>query len=79
MKKMTNPLIHFGMFLPKPDQDEQYWKLPEEGIKQAEKELKIYKVKLIYFYYDKYSEKSFTGTFNEMLSKINSLNGLLND
>ena len=76
---MTNPLIHFGMFLPKPDQDEQYWKLPEEGIKQAEKELKIYKVKLIYFYYDKYSEKSFTETFNEMLSKINSLNGLLND
>jgi len=69
--------IVFGIFLPEPEQDEQYWKLPEEGIKQAETELKIYKTHLVYYYYDKYSEKSFLDTFNKMLNEINGLNGLL--
>ena len=65
------------MFLPKNIQDESYWKLPVNGIKTAEKELSIYKVKIIYFYYDKYSEISFKRVFNKMLKKQNELDGLL--
>lgn len=69
--------IKFGVFLPKNMQDESYWKLPVNGIKTAERELGIYKVKIIYFYYDKYSETSFKKVFYKMLEKIEELEGLL--
>jgi len=69
--------ITFGVFMPKPDQDEKYWKLPEQGIKKAEKELKIYKIKIVYFYYNKNSVSSFNNCFNKLLKKQTELNGLL--
>ena len=69
--------VKLGVFLPKSQQDENYWKLPVAGIKNAEKELEIYKIKIIYFYYDKYSEISFKRVFNKMLKKQDELDGLL--
>ncbi len=69
--------IKFGVFLPKSHQDENYWKQPVAGIKNAEKELEIYKIKITYFYYDKYSKTSFKRVFNKMLKKQGELDGLL--
>ncbi len=69
--------VKFGVFLPKSKQDENYWKLPAAGIKNAEKELEIYKIKIIYFYYDKYSKTSFKKCFNKMLEKKDVLDGIL--
>ncbi len=69
--------ITFGVFLPEPHQDEKYWELPEQGIKRAEKELGIYKVKIIYFHYNKNSKVSFKKCFDKILKKKNELDGLL--
>ena len=74
---VSNKTITFGVFLPKPHQDEKYWELPEQGIKRAEKELEIYKVKIIYFHYNKNSKTSFKKCFDKILKKKNELDGLL--
>ena len=69
--------ITFGVFLPEPHQDEKYWELPEQGIKKAENELGIYKVKIIYFHYNKNSKTSFKKCFDNILKKKSKLDGLL--
>ena len=39
--------IVFGIFMPRPEQDEKYRKLPEEGIRQAGEENELYKMRLL--------------------------------
>jgi len=74
---VSKKAITFGVFLPEPHQDEKYWELPEQGIKKAEKELNVYKVKIIYFYYNKKSATSFKNCFKKILKRKNELDGLL--
>jgi len=74
---VSKKTITFGVFMPEPKQDEKYWELPEQGIKRAEKELEIYKVKIIYFHYNKNSVASFKKCFDKILKKKNELDGLL--
>jgi len=74
---VSKKAITFGVFLPKPHQDEKYWELPEQGIKKAEKELETYKVKIIYFHYNKNSKTSFKNCFDKILKKKDELDGLL--
>ena len=69
--------VTFGVFIPESDQDEKYWELPYRGIRKAEKELEIYKIKIIYFYYSKNSKSSFENCFEKVLKEKNKLNGLL--
>lgn len=66
---------HIGVLMPYEDQDSGYWKLPISGMKEAAQELKIQKVKLRFFHYDRYSEESFLKTAKLVLEK--SLDGLL--
>ena len=74
---VSKKTVTFGIFMPEPHQDEKFWELPEQGIKKAEKELKIYKVKVIHFYYDKNSNTAFKKCFNKILKKKNELDGLV--
>ncbi len=69
--------ITFGVLMPEPKQEEKYWELPEKGIKKAEKELEIYKIRIVYFYYNKKSSTSFKTFFKKMLKGKNKLDGLL--
>ena len=74
---VSKKTITFGVFMPESKQDEKYWELPELGIKKAEKELEIYKVKIVYFRYNKNSKASFKNCFDKILKKKNELDGLL--
>ena len=74
---VSKKAITFGVFLPEPHQDEKYWELPEQGIKKAEKELGIYKVKIVYFHCNKNSKVSFKKCFDKILKKKSKLDGLL--
>ncbi len=49
----------FGVLMPERSQDSSYWGLPTRGIRNAEEELRPYKVHVRIFHYDRYSEKSF--------------------
>jgi LacI family transcriptional regulator len=48
----------FGILMPKLSQDSGYWEMTARGIEQANDELSAYKVKMKYFFYDRYSETS---------------------
>ncbi len=48
----------FAILMPKLYQDSKYWEMSSKGIEQAHTELKAYKVKIKYFFYDRYSEIS---------------------
>jgi LacI family transcriptional regulator len=48
----------FAVLMPRLSQDSKYWEISARGIEQAHEELKAYKIKLKYFFYDRYSEKS---------------------
>ncbi len=74
---VSKKTVTFGIFMPEPHQDEKFWELPEQGIKKAEKELKIYKVKVHHFYFDKNSKTAFKKCFNKILKKKNELDGLV--
>ncbi|MHA1575081.1 MAG: substrate-binding domain-containing protein [Alphaproteobacteria bacterium] len=74
---VSKKTITFGVFMPESKQDEKYWELPEFGIKKAEKELGIYKVKIVYFRYNKNSKTSFKNSFDKILNKKNGIDGLL--
>jgi len=65
----------FGVLMPKLSQDSSYWRIPAKGILNAEKELASHKVEVIFFHYDRYSEKSFEKAFREMIA--HKLDGLL--
>ncbi|MBN1482023.1 substrate-binding domain-containing protein [candidate division KSB1 bacterium] len=69
--------FRFGILVPFPEQDGHYWELPLKGIEKAQSELDVYKVKVKYFYYDKYSEQSFEMACSKMLQMVRELDGLL--
>lgn len=60
-------IFTFGILMPKPSQDSMYWTLPIRGISKASKELAPQKVKIRYFFYDKYSQSSFNKISKEVL------------
>ena len=64
--KLGKPLI-FGVLMPKPSQDNAYWTLPIRGINKAQEELASQKIEVRYFFYDKYSKKSFHKTTRDVL------------
>jgi LacI family transcriptional regulator len=49
----------FGVLMPKPSQDSEYWAIPLRGIRRAERELAAQRVEVKYFFFDKFSQKSF--------------------
>jgi len=68
---------NFGVLIPKPTQDGKYWELPVQGIEKAKQELNIYRVNIIYYLYDKYSEISFKNAFSKMFDSKIKLDGLV--
>jgi LacI family transcriptional regulator len=69
--------FRFGVLVPQREQDGRYWELPIKGIEKAQDELKVYKVEIHYFYYNKYSEKSFETVCAQLLCMAHQLDGLL--
>ncbi len=67
----------FGVLMPKTVQDDGYWQLPEIGIKRASEELKVYGIRIKYFFYDKYSHGSFRKTCHSVLHSNPQVDGLL--
>lgn len=65
----------FGVLMPKPSQDSGYWSIPIRGITRARNELRGHKVNVRYFFYDKYSERSFDKVSQEVI--LANLDGLL--
>jgi LacI family transcriptional regulator len=65
----------FGILMPELDQDSKYWENPVKGINKAQSDLKGHKVNIKFFHYDKYSEKSFKATAQQLLET--NLDGLL--
>ncbi len=65
----------FGILMPELIQDSKYWENPVKGINKAQSELKSHKVKIEFFHYDKYSEKSFKTNVLQVLEA--NLDGLL--
>jgi LacI family transcriptional regulator len=50
---------NIAVIIPQFAQDGKYWELPTKGINKAQEELKVYKVRITFFLYDKFSEASF--------------------
>lgn len=48
----------FAVLMPILSQDSKYWEVSAKGIDKAAEELKTYKVRVNYFFYDRYSEES---------------------
>jgi LacI family transcriptional regulator len=67
----------FGILLPFPKQDGSYWELPVAGIQKALNELKMYHVTTATYHYDKYSEGSFRQACLDIISRLESLDGLV--
>jgi LacI family transcriptional regulator len=65
----------FGILMPRPSQDSNYWTLPIKGINNALNELAAQKIAVRYFFYDKYSESSFNNVSIDLLEA--NLDGLL--
>jgi len=68
-------IFHFGVLMPKISPENQYWEIAVRGIDKAQSELKIHKVKITYFQYVGYSERSFKRESNKVLKE--NLDGLL--
>lgn len=67
--------FHFGVLIPFPGQDSKYWEIPLRGIRKAEEELSSHKLRITFFYYDKYSEMSISSIKDDILGE--KLDGLL--
>jgi LacI family transcriptional regulator len=67
--------FNFGVLMPYPSQDSQYWELPTRGIDRAKEELISHQVKVLYYHYDKYSEISFAKVNTDI--RAGELDGLL--
>ena len=65
----------FGILMPKLHQDANYWEQPAIGMSQAGKELESHNIKLKFFHFDRYSEKSFNQKCNQILKE--NLDGIL--
>ena len=59
---------NIAVIIPQLAQDGKYWELPTKGIDKAQEELKVYKVKITFFLYDKFSETSFERACQSFLS-----------
>lgn len=51
-------VFRFGVLMPRPQQDSGYWALPLRGIERAQRELASHRVEVVYFFFDRYQEKS---------------------
>lgn len=65
----------FGVLLPMENQDSGYWRKSVLGIRRAEDDLKSQKIKVKYFHYNKFSERSFEKMAQKALDA--DLDGLL--
>jgi LacI family transcriptional regulator len=59
----------FCVVMPSPDNDSGYWKIPLNGIERGAKELEHYKIKIDYFFYNKYKPESIPSAFTKALKK----------
>jgi len=59
--------FRFGVLMPRTEQDSGYWRIPVKGIERAQRELHGQKVKVEYYFYDKFLEKSFIEEFDRLL------------
>lgn len=57
-----------AVLMPLTSQDGGYWKKPKSGILRAAKELEPYNVRVGFFHYNKYEERSFREQFRQMLA-----------
>jgi LacI family transcriptional regulator len=62
-------IFHFAVLMPRLSQDSGYWRIPARGIERAGHELINHRIKLRYFHYDRYSERSFETAFRQSLAK----------
>jgi LacI family transcriptional regulator len=65
----------FGILMPKIWQDTGYWAVTVQGMEKAKSDLHGQNVDVVYYHYDKYSEKSFCKEFCRILES--DLDGLL--
>jgi len=59
----------FGVIMPAPGNDSGYWKIPLNGIERGVREFEHYKIKIEYFFYNKYKPESIPAAFNKALKK----------
>jgi LacI family transcriptional regulator len=59
----------FGVLMPRLSQDSGYWRIPARGIERAARELANHKVAVRYYFFDRYSERSFERAFNQALKE----------
>ncbi|MDI6697353.1 MAG: LacI family DNA-binding transcriptional regulator [Candidatus Saccharicenans sp.] len=67
--------FNFSVLMPKPQQDSYYWSLPYRGIRKAQEELLSHKVRVNFFFFDRFDEKSVLNTGRRLLR--NNSDGLL--
>jgi LacI family transcriptional regulator len=65
----------FGILMPELHQDANYWEQAAIGMHKAAEELETLKVKIKFFYFDRYSENSFCKKYSQILK--DDLDGLL--
>jgi LacI family transcriptional regulator len=57
----------FGILMPELQQDANYWGQAAVGMRKAAEELENFKVKIRFFYFDRYSEDSFCKKYTQIL------------
>jgi len=62
-------VFHFAVLMPRLSQDSGYWRIPANGIDRAGQELTNHRIRLQYFTYDRYSERSFESAFRKSLAR----------
>lgn len=68
-------VFNFSVLMPRPQQDSHYWLLPYRGIQKAQEELLSHQVKVNFFFFDRYNEKSVLAIGRRLLK--NNPDGLL--
>lgn len=67
--------FNFGVLMPRPEQDSRYWTLPLRGITRAQQELVSHNVKVKFFFFDRFREKSVLSAGKKLA--VEKLDGLL--
>ena len=73
----TRRIYKIAVVMPDLTREDGFWKIPEKGILKAVSELKSYKIKTDFFFYNRYSEHSFIETSEKLLKRIGSYQGFL--
>lgn len=60
-------VFNFSVLMPRPQQDSYYWLLPYRGIQKAQAELLSHRVRVNFFFFDRYNEKSVLKTGQKLL------------